>query len=223
VPALDAPVGPITDLAADRLPPPVELTDDEREALIETARLALATAAAGAPELALRAAFEGAGPNAAEPDALAEREGGAFVTLWEGGELRGCIGTLDASAPLRRSVALAAVGAALHDPRFRPVTEFELPAIELEVSVLGEFRVLDDPLEFRLSVDGLFITRGFARGLLLPDVATTHGFDHLEMLEATCRKASLEPDAWRLPGTTVAGFQTARISGPALPGGRSRG
>jgi AmmeMemoRadiSam system protein A len=189
-----------------------DLSDIERAELLDLARWALACAVQGAPDLALAAAR-----TVGEAIGGQERTGAAFVTLREGGELRGCIGLLDASSPLRRSVALAAVGAALHDWRFRPVSEIELPAIEIEVSVLGPMAVLDDPLDFVLGEEGLLVSRGASRGLLLPDVATAHRFDRVAMLEATCRKAGLAPDAWCLPGTRVEAFRTVRFDGPALP------
>jgi AmmeMemoRadiSam system protein A len=214
MPAVDAPDRSVP--SDVRGPAGLELTDAAKAELLDLARLALAGAVQGAPDLALSAART--------PDAAAGGQpltGAAFVTLREGGELRGCIGVLDAASPIRRSVALAAVGAALHDWRFRPVTEFELPAIEVEVSVLGPITRLDDPLGFRLGVDGLLVARGPARGLLLPDVATTFGFDRVAMLEATCRKAGLAADAWCLPGTIVSTFQTVRFGGPAIALGQA--
>jgi AmmeMemoRadiSam system protein A len=207
MPVLDAPRSPASDR---RLPPPVELSAVAQAHLLDVARWALAAAVQGSPDLALEAAEAPGGPPEEELHAA------AFVTLREGGELRGCIGTLDEDAPVSRSVALAAIGSALRDWRFTPVTDFELPALEVEVSVLGPLVRLEDPLAFRLGVDGLYVTNGVARGLLLPDVATTHGLTRQGMLEATCRKAGLPPEAWRTPGVTVAAFRTLRIAGPAL-------
>ena len=208
MPVLNAP-GRLT-ASDERLPPPVSVSGPERTRLLDIARWALAAAVHGQPELAL-----------ARPPAVAgsadgeEHRGPAFVTLRVGAELRGCIGTLDTDSPWPASVARAAVSAALHDPRFNPVAEIELPAIELEVSLLGPLTVLQDPLAFRLGVDGLLVERGLARGLLLPEVAPTFGLDHRGMLAAVCAKAGLPPDAWRDPGTTVFAFQTAHFDGPA--------
>jgi len=195
----------------ERLPPSVCVSASVRARLLDVARCALAAAAHGHPELGL----------AQTPGVPASPEGGehrgpAFVTLRVGGELRGCIGTLDSERPWPASVARAAVSAALHDPRFSPVTEIELPAIELEVSLLGPFVALEDPLAFRLGVDGLLVERGWSRGLLLPEVATTFGLDHEGMLAAVCAKAGLPRGAWREPGTTVLAFRTAHFGGPAL-------
>lgn len=67
-----------------------------------------------------------------------EQPGASFVTLTEGGRLRGCIGTLEAYRPLGRDVAAHAVDAAVRDPRFLPVAAAEYPLLEVEVSVLGQ-------------------------------------------------------------------------------------
>ena len=64
--------------------------------------------------------------------------GACFVTLTEGGRLRGCIGSLVAHQPLGKDVIAHAVDAATRDPRFKPVTAAEYPLLNIEVSVLGE-------------------------------------------------------------------------------------
>lgn len=67
-----------------------------------------------------------------------QQSGASFVTLTEYGRLRGCIGSLVAYRSLGRDVAEHAVDAAVHDPRFNPVTAAEYPLLSVEVSVLGE-------------------------------------------------------------------------------------
>ncbi|KAB7791138.1 AmmeMemoRadiSam system protein B [Bifidobacterium leontopitheci] len=96
--------------------------------------------------LAAHLGIEPAGPDGAPVTASAivddhpwlRQPGASFVTLREGGDLRGCIGTLEAWRELGRDVADHAVDAAIHDPRFRPVTPDEYPLIDIEVSVLGK-------------------------------------------------------------------------------------
>ncbi|PLS29875.1 AmmeMemoRadiSam system protein B [Bifidobacterium parmae] len=67
-----------------------------------------------------------------------DEPGASFVTLTEGGELRGCIGTLEAHQPLGRDVAEHAVDAASRDPRFLPVAAEEYPLLDVEVSILSQ-------------------------------------------------------------------------------------
>jgi AmmeMemoRadiSam system protein A len=202
---------PVVAAPADRAPE-VDVSPEEQAALLDLARVAVAAAARGEIEVARRAALRAAHPT---PDDE-PRRGAAFVTLLERGDLRGCIGLLDASRPLAESVAEAAIAAVQHDWRFRPVTDEELPDIEIEVSVLGRFVVLDDPTSFRLGVDGLLVERGYDRGLLLPEVATEHRFGTRAMLQAVCGKAGLPADAWRDRRTRVSAFRTRRFGGPAL-------
>ena len=198
------------------LPPAASVSDAERARLLAIARLAVTAAARGAPRPSVGPAAERDPERAAEHAPDEGSLGAAFVTLLDRGGLRGCIGLLDPSRPLAESVAMAAFSAARDDVRFRPVREAELPGMEIEVSVLGPMTRLDDPLAFRLGVDGVVVERGLHRGLLLPEVAPEHGLDARAMLETTCRKAGLPHDAWRDPGTTVSAFRTVRFGGPAL-------
>ncbi len=192
--------------------PDVDVTADEEDRLLTLARLAVAAAARGDEDVARDAGVERIGGRPASQ----VRRGAAFVTLLEDGELRGCIGLLDPTRPLTESVAGAAIGAVLHDWRFPPVTADELPRLEIQVSVLGSFVALEQPLAFAAGIDGLLVERGGNRGLLLPEVATEHGFDARAMLEATCVKAGLPKDAWQDARTRVFAFRTRRFGGPAL-------
>jgi AmmeMemoRadiSam system protein A len=143
------------------------------------------------------------------------RSGGVFVTLTRDGVLRGCMGSLAPDRPLCDAVVIAALNAALDDPRFLPVTADELPIIHVDVSVLGPAAPLLDPDSFEPGIDGLIVERGGRRGLLLPEVATEFSWGATEMFEAVCRKAGLPMDAWRDPRTRLRSFRTARFGGPA--------
>ena len=63
--------------------------------------------------------------------------GAAFVTLTKSGELRGCIGSLEAARALGEDVAQNALGAAFRDPRFPAVSAAEWPQCRVEVSLLS--------------------------------------------------------------------------------------
>lgn len=143
-----------------------------------------------------------------------EAPAGCFVTLHRAdGELRGCIGTFEASEPLRRVVERMAVAAALEDPRFAPLAPGEVDGCHLEISVLSPRRPIR-PEEVVVGRHGLAIRRGMRRGVLLPQVATERGWDAPTFLAALCQKAGLPTDAWRAPDTELECFE-AEVFGEA--------
>jgi AmmeMemoRadiSam system protein A len=130
---------------------------------------------------------------------------GVFVTVHVRGELRGCIGTTEADEPLADAIVRCGASAALHDPRFAPIIAEELPAMQIEISVLSPLAMLR-PDEIEIGRHGLVISDEAHRGLLLPQVAVEHNLSCEEFLGETCRKARLPRDAWRLPSTRLQGF-----------------
>jgi AmmeMemoRadiSam system protein A len=128
---------------------------------------------------------------------------GAFVSLHRQGQLRGCIGYLEAVKPLLQTVREMAPAAAFHDPRFRPLQVSELDDLEIEISVLSPMRLIQSTDEIEIGKHGLYIVNGYNRGLLLPQVATQYNWDRLPFLEQTCCKAGLPPDAWKDPHTKI--------------------
>ena len=103
-------------------------------------------------------------------------QGATFVTLTINGQLRGCIGALEAYQPLADDVREHAVAAALEDPRFPPLSENELSRIQIEVSRLTrpvalEYKDADELLsKLRPNVDGILIKDGSRRATFLPQV-----------------------------------------------------
>ena len=188
-------------------PTAVELSSVDRARLLELAQAAIAVAAGARPQAELQALVD-AGP-------LPGPRAGAFVTLTEADELRGCMGRLGDGQPAWISVVEAARLATLGDPRFRAVEARELPRLHLEVSVVGPTEPLSDPASFRPGTDGLLVSRGGRRGLLLPEVAEMLEPRHDAMLDAVCHKAGLPADAWRDPQTELQVFRTCRFGGPA--------
>ena len=118
----------------------------------------------------------------------ADLRSAVFVTLIDAGELRGCMGTLDPEQPVAQAVAAAAMTATLDDPRFYPVEADELGGLDVDVAVLGDPVELASPTDFDPGVDGIVVERGRRLGLLLPEVATRHGWDRERMLGAVCQK-----------------------------------
>lgn len=148
---------------------------------------------------------------------------GVFVTLREGGALRGCIGYPMPILPLGKAIVDSAINACYRDPRFPKVREEELSRIEVEVTILTLPEPYTEPKKklpeiVQIGRDGLIVTRGPYTGLLLPQVAPEWGFDGLEFLGETCVKAGLSPDAWLDEDTEVQHFQ-AQIFAEAGPGG----
>ncbi|MFH1069293.1 MAG: AmmeMemoRadiSam system protein A, partial [Candidatus Glassbacteria bacterium] len=136
---------------------------------------------------------------------LAEKRG-AFVTIKERGQLRGCIGMIVGMRPLVETVSEMAVAAAARDPRFNPVTVDELALLEVEISALSPITPVGDVSRIQVGRDGLIVRRGQFQGLLLPQVATEYGWDRDTFLAQTCRKAGLPPDAWKLKDTEISSF-----------------
>jgi AmmeMemoRadiSam system protein A len=138
-----------------------------------------------------------------------------FVTLTKAGVLRGCMGTLDPGQRVEDAVALTTVTAAQEDLRFLPVEAPELPTIRVDISILGAPVELFDPAEFVPGVHGVIVERDGRRALLLPEVATDHGWDGAQMLKTVCEKAGLPDDAWQDARTNRYVFRTVRFGGPA--------
>ena len=184
-----------TDSAAAEVQP-FTLTPKEKEALLRLARKSVETA------VQEHTLYE---PPVPESPALLE-ERGAFVTLTEKGQLRGCIGLITAAKPLYLGVRDAATSAALRDPRFSPVTATELPTLDYEISVLTPFHRVLDVKDIKVGRDGLLMIQGQSEGLLLPQVATEQGFDRKTFLEETCRKAGLPRAAWQDENTDIFAF-----------------
>lgn len=118
-------------------------------------------------------------PSRPDPERFSGRlrePGASFVTLHRSGDLRGCIGHLEATQPLVRDVADNAFAAAFRDPRFEPLAEWELEGLELDISVLTppsplEFRDESDLLRrLRPGMDGLILEDQGRRGTFLPAV-----------------------------------------------------
>lgn len=105
------------------------------------------------------------------PDEMLSTQAGAFVSIHEHGELRGCIGTI---GPTRSNVAEEIIGNAIsastRDPRFPAIKPDELPWLEINVDVLGEAEDIDSEDELDVKRYGVIVSCGSRRGLLLPDL-----------------------------------------------------
>lgn len=131
-----------------------------------------------------------------ETDPALMEKCGAFVTLTKKGCLRGCIGYIQAILPLYETVSKMAIEASTGDPRFPKVTPEELKDIHIEISVLGPLKEIKDVNEIEVGKHGIYIRKGYSSGLLLPQVATSYGWDKWQFLDQTCLKAGLPAGAW---------------------------
>ncbi|MCX5692543.1 MAG: AmmeMemoRadiSam system protein B [Candidatus Omnitrophica bacterium] len=180
------------------------LNKEEKKKLLEIARFSIIEAVTGKRQFY---------PNVTE-EKLKENCG-AFVTLNERGQLRGCIGYIQAVKPLYETVKDVAKSAAVNDYRFNPVTQDELDKLELEISVLTPLKKIKDISEIEVGRHGLYMKKGFNSGLLLPQVATEYNWDKETFLKETCRKAGLPQDAWKDKATEIYIF-SAEIFGDTL-------
>ena len=105
------------------------------------------------------------------PEDLTARRAGAFVSIHEHGQLRGCIGTISpARSNLAEEIIYNAISASTRDPRFRPIRKEELPFLEINVDVLGEPEDIESEDDLDVKRYGVIVTNGLRRGLLLPDL-----------------------------------------------------
>ncbi len=123
---------------------------------------------------------------------------GAFVTLHEDGDLRGCIGRFDASEPLYKVIQQMAVSSSTEDYRFSPVRPDEVDKLEIEISVLTPMRKINSIDEIELGRHGIYIKKGLNGGTFLPQVATETGWSKEEFLGHCARdKAGIGWDGWK--------------------------
>lgn len=162
------------------------LTQAEQTALLRIARQALDARVQRVPGV-LIACGEG----------VLQTACGAFVSIHRRGALRGCLGRIAADMPLTDVVHHLATVVADSDPRFEPVRADELDEIDIEISVLTPEREVHSLDAIEVGRHGLIVAQGHRRGLLLPQVATEHGWDVHQFVEHTCLKAGLPIDAWR--------------------------
>ena len=164
------------------------LTEDDKKELLALARKSVESIVRDKKILRLE-----------EPSGEKLKENGAaFVTLHKRGRLRGCIGRMDATEPIYKTVAHMAAAAAVQDPRFSPVRPEELDDIHIEISVNTPLRPVSGADEIVLGKHGVVVSKGMRQGVFLPQVATETGWTKEEFLSNLCsHKAGLAPDAYK--------------------------
>lgn len=148
-----------------------------------------------------------------EDDPLLNKPMGAFVTLKEHGELRGCIGVFEPDIPLYQVVVETVISSAINDPRFMPVTKEELSLLEYEISVLSPLEKVDSYKDVEIGKHGVKIVKGSRSGVFLPQVATENNWGRDTFLSILCtQKAGLSADCWKDEDTDLYVF-TAQVFG----------
>lgn len=140
---------------------------------------------------------------------------GAFVTIRNHGELRGCIGHIITDEPLQKTVRDLAILSSSEDNRFwdKPILSAELPELDLEISVLSRPWRINDLSEIKMGTHGVILRRGNQGGVFLPQVATETGWTKEKFLSELCsQKAGLPGDCWKDPSTKIEIF-TAQVFG----------
>jgi AmmeMemoRadiSam system protein A/AmmeMemoRadiSam system protein B len=137
---------------------------------------------------------------------LTERRAGAFVSIHKNGRLRGCIGTIGpVTDKLADEIIANAISASTRDPRFSAITEDELPYLEINVDVLSEAEPIASRAELDVKRYGVIVTKGYRRGLLLPDLEGVDTVD--EQVAIACSKAGISPDE---DGISMERFEVVR-------------
>ena len=148
-----------------------------------------------------------------ETDLALNKKMGAFVTLNEHGQLRGCIGNLVGGTPLYLTVLDMAVEAAVGDPRFPALSLSELKDVGIEISVLSPLTRVSSAEKIELGIDGVLVRRGSQSGVFLPQVATETGWSKEEFLNQLCaQKAGLAANAWKDKDTELYVFKAEVFS-----------
>ncbi len=139
-----------------------------------------------------------------------------FVTLQINGQLRGCIGSLEAHQPLVEDVAHNAYAAAFTDPRFQPLTKPEYPQLEIHLAILNapepmQFSSEEDLIkQLRPKIDGLILSDNDHKGTFLPAVWESLP-EPKEFLAHLKLKAGLPPNYWSVT-VTVQRYTVESIS-----------
>jgi len=184
------------------------LTVEQKMVLLAIARESVRAAADGKPL-----------PTFKVDDPMLQERWGVFVTLTRDGELRGCLGEFVGREPLYEAVAERARASSLEDPRFPSVVPAEVDDLHIEISVLRPLKKIESVDEIEVGRHGLYISRGYFRGTLLPQVASERNWNRETFLRHTCVKAGLRPDAWEDPDTEIFTYEADVFGEGDLEGG----
>ena len=183
------------------------LSNEEKRTLLDIAESAIDQALKGVTPRP--PALAGLPPRLAQP-------GASFVTLTQGGRLRGCIGSIEAHRPLAEDVHYNALAAAFRDPRFPPLAAHEWPGTDVEVSVLSPpeplpYASVDDLIQKLTPEMGLVLEHPRGRATYLPQVWEQLPDPEL-FLASLARKAGLPASVYTDPTTRLAYYTVEKFT-----------
>ena len=170
----------------------IELSASEQNRLLDIARRSISSGLTAGRALQL---------DLAQLEDSLQIKAAVFITLTQAGELRGCVGSLQALEPLAQAVATSAFNAAFRDRRFPALSADELDAIRIEISVLSEMEPIEAPTRQALldslqpGVDGVLLEDRGQRATFLPKVWEKIT-SPTEFLEQLLHKAGLGTGHW---------------------------
>lgn len=170
----------------------IDITSEEKQQLLEIARQSIELGLKNTEALRVDTSQFGRNLN---------KEFASFVTLTQNDDLRGCMGSLQATESLAQTVANTAFNAAFRDPRFPNLTDGERHNTDIEISILSPMEPMpvnsrEDLLsQLKPNVDGLLLEDDWHRATFLPQV-----WDKLkspeDFLQQLMAKAGLPQDHW---------------------------
>ncbi|MCF7790715.1 MAG: AmmeMemoRadiSam system protein B [Victivallales bacterium] len=122
---------------------------------------------------------------------------GCFVSLYENGKLRGCIGEIMPKRPLYKAVISQAVNAAVRDYRFPPVKASEINNLKIEISALTPPEKVHSYKDIVIGRDGMTLNKNGHFAVFLPQVAPDQGWNLEQTLSYLSMKAGLSRNAWK--------------------------
>lgn len=191
------------------LPVHHRLTGYEKSLLLKLARLRLEHLLAGGSHLGV--VVPGLLTNALR------KPQGVFVTLHKldkkgGKSLRGCVGTVLPRKPLYKAVHETATSAAFHDSRFEPVTDSDLPYLDISISALSSPESISSYKDIELGRDGIVLQDNAKTAVYLPKVPIEHGWSLKQTLSFLAKKAGLSEDDWKNNNIDIKTFRSIDFS-----------
>jgi hypothetical protein len=188
------------------------LKPDLGQRLVRIARAAVNTELAGSNNLQ----YELSSLPASSP---LDRQQAVYVRLFVGGQPRGCMGQTESQFWLPEAVVRAALDAALHDPKSKPIKPEELEKLSVEVTLLTPPQTIDSRDDIQLGMHGIVLEKEQQRAVLLPQVPKEGGWSLIKTLNTLARDAGLAGRAWRDPDVKLSIFtgQVFREEGGSAP------